>query len=189
MYDNEKIHILTILVDNEPGVLARVIGLFSGRGYNIESLTVSEVDGKRHLSRITITTKGAQTIIDQIMALLGRLVPVHHVVDLVHHMPFIARDSVLAKVICPLDKQKELCDHASSFGAQLADKKGDVMIFTMTDEPERIDSFIKSLRNQGSGQRDIDVCRAGIFALDYEEQALQKRKHEADVAPLALTSS
>ena len=94
MHDKEKNHILTILVDNEPGVLARVIGLFSGRGYNIESLTVSEVDAKRHLSRITITTRGAQPVIDQIIALLERLVPVHRVVDLAQHPQFVARDAL-----------------------------------------------------------------------------------------------
>src|SRR3981189_3945449 len=85
-------HTLSVLVDNEPGVLARVIGLFSGRGYNIDSLTVSETEHQKHLSRITIVTRGTPMVVEQIMNQLDRLVPIHRVVDMTLAGPSIQRE-------------------------------------------------------------------------------------------------
>jgi acetolactate synthase-1/3 small subunit len=102
-------HILSVLVDNEPGILARVVGLFSGRGYNIESLTVAEVSDAAHLSRITVVTSGPSNVIDQIKAQLGRLVPVHNVHDLTVEGPHIARELALIKVAAPARSVSKAC--------------------------------------------------------------------------------
>src|SRR5246500_6037592 len=97
MPDDIESHTIAVLVDNEPGILARVVGLFSGRGYNIDSLTVAEVDPANNLSRITIVTSGTRMIIEQIKAQLSRLVPVHKVHDLTDEGPFVGREMGLVK--------------------------------------------------------------------------------------------
>src|SRR6476660_2890584 len=91
-------HTLCVLVDNEPGVLARVIGLFSGRGYNIDSLTVSETEHEKHLSRITIVTRGTPMVIEQIKNQLDRLVPIHRVIDMTVAGPCLQRELAMVKV-------------------------------------------------------------------------------------------
>src|SRR5471032_960569 len=108
-------HTLCVLVDNEPGVLARVIGLFSGRGYNIDSLTVSETEHQKHLSRITIVTRGTPMVIEQIKNQLDRLVPVHRVVDLTLAGPAIERELAMVKVRSKGEPRMEALRLADAF--------------------------------------------------------------------------
>ena len=129
MADPIQSHTLSVLVDNEPGVLARVIGLFSGRGYNIESLTVAEVDSGRHLSRITLVTSGTPMVIEQIKAQLDRLVPVHKVRDLTVEGPHIERELALVKVKGIGDKRVEALRLADVFRAKVIDAKTDSFVF------------------------------------------------------------
>ena len=114
-------HTLAVIVDNEPGVLARIAGLFSGRGYNIESLTVSETEHEKHLSRITVVTSGTSNVIDQIKAHLDRLVPVHCVVDLTLQGEAIERELALVKVVGKGEQRVEAMRLASAFGARVLD--------------------------------------------------------------------
>src|SRR5437016_12287302 len=130
--DNIEKHTISVLVDNEPGVLARVIGLFSGRGYNIESLTVAEVDRKQSLSRITVVTSGTPMIIEQIKAQLDRLVPVHSVRDLTQEGPHVARELALIKVASTGDRRIESLRLADIFRARVIDSTTESFVFEMT---------------------------------------------------------
>src|ERR1700758_3125204 len=112
---------ISVLVENEAGVLARVIGLFSGRGYNIESLTVAPVEDGRNRSRINIVTSGTQMVIEQIKAQLDRLVPVHRVADLTQLGPHIAREMALIKVVAIGEKRVEALRIADAFRARVID--------------------------------------------------------------------
>jgi acetolactate synthase I/III small subunit len=154
-------HIIAVLVDNEPGVLARVIGLFSGRGYNIESLTVAEIDEARALSRITVVTSGTPMIIEQIKAQLSRLVPVHTVRDLTEEGPHVARELALIKVIGSGDKRIESLRLADIFRARAVDSTTESFVFEMTGSTEKLDAFIKLMVPLGL----VDVCRTGIVAI------------------------
>lgn len=154
-------HTIAILVDNEVGVLARVIGLFSGRGYNIESLTVAEVDAKRSLSRITIVTIGTPMVIEQIKAQLRRLVPVHKVSDLTDEGPHVERELVLIKVACTREKRVESLRIADIFRARVVDSTNRSFVFEMTGSTEKIDAFIKLMRPLGL----VEVSRAGVVAI------------------------
>ena len=160
MSEIEK-HIIAVLVDNEPGVLARVIGLFSGRGYNIESLTVAEIDEARALSRITVVTSGTPMIIEQIKAQLSRLVPVHTVRDLTEEGPHVARELALIKVIGSGDKRIESLRLADIFRARAVDSTTESFVFEMTGSTEKLDAFIKLMVPLGL----VDVCRTGIVAI------------------------
>ena len=137
-----KRHTIAVLVDNEPGVLARVIGLFSGRGYNIESLTVAEVDAARQLSRITVVTSGTPMIIVQIKAQLARLVPVHAVRDLTVEGPHVERELALIKVSGTGDKRIESLRLADIFRARVVDSTTESFVFEMTGSTEKLNAFI-----------------------------------------------
>lgn len=154
-------HTLAILVDNEAGVLARVIGLFSGRGYNIESLTVAEVDHEGHLSRITIVTRGTPAVIEQIKAQLGRIVPVHEVHDLTVEGPSVERELALFKVAGQGDKRIEALRLAEIFRANVVDSTLESFVFEMTGTSEKIDAFADLMRPLGL----IEMARTGIAAL------------------------
>ena len=157
----EESHTLAVLVDNEAGVLARVIGLFSGRGYNIESLTVAEVDHKGHRSRITVVTRGTPSVIEQIKAQLGRLVPVHEVHDLTVEGPSVARELALFKVAGTGEKRVEALRLADIFRANVVDSTLESFVFEITGTPEKIDAFAELMRPLGLA----DVARSGVAAL------------------------
>ena len=144
--DEIETHTLAVIVDNEAGVLARVIGLFSGRGYNIESLTVAEVDHQGHLSRITIVTTGTPAVIEQIKAQLGRIVPVHEVHDLTVEGAAVERELALIKVAGSGDKRVEALRLADIFRAQVVDSTLDSFVFQITGTPDKIDAFADLMR-------------------------------------------
>src|ERR671928_1584248 len=152
---------LSVLVDNEPGVLARVIGLFSGRGYNIESLTVAEVDTAQKLSRITIVTSGTRMIIEQIKNQLDRLVPVHRVRDLTDEGPHIERELALIKVAGTGDRRVESLRIADIFRAKAIDSTNESFVFEITGSTEKIDAFINLMRPLGL----VDVSRTRVVAI------------------------
>lgn len=159
--DEIQTHTLTILVDNEAGVLARVIGLFSGRGYNIDSLTVVEVDHEGHLSRITIVTTGTPQVIEQIKAQLGRIVPVHEVHDLTVEGPHVERELALLKVGGKGEKRVEALRLADIFRANVVDSTLDNFTFQITGAPEKVDAFAELMRPLGL----IEIARTGVAAL------------------------
>ncbi len=161
-------HTIAVLVDNEPGVLARVIGLFSGRGYNIESLTVAEVDPEQHLSRITVVTSGTPMIIAQIKAQLDRLVPVHAVRDLTLEGKSVERELALIKVVGTGDKRIESLRLADIFRARVIDSTTESFVFEMTGSTEKLDAFIGLMRPLGL----IDVSRTGVVAISRGAKAL-----------------
>ncbi|WP_415403156.1 acetolactate synthase small subunit [Tateyamaria sp. SN3-11] len=154
-------HTLAVLVENEPGVLARVIGLFSGRGYNIESLTVAEVDHQGHLSRITIVTAGTPQVIEQIKAQLGRIVSVHEVHDLTVEGPSVERELAMFKVSGQGDKRVEALRLADIFRANVVDSTLESFVFEITGAPEKIDAFADLMRPLGL----TEVARTGVAAL------------------------
>jgi acetolactate synthase-1/3 small subunit len=161
MADKIETHTLSVLVDNEPGVLARVIGLFSGRGYNIESLVVAEVDAARHLSRITLVTSGTPMVIEQIKAQLDRLVPVHTVRDLTTEGAHVAREMALIKVVGTGEKRVESLRIADIFRARAVDSTIESFVFELTGAPEKIDAFVALMRPLGL----VDVSRTGVVAI------------------------
>ena len=152
---------IAVLVDNEPGVLARVIGLFSGRGYNIESLTVSEVDPVQGWSRITIITSGTPQILEQIKAQLDRLVPVHGVSDLSREGPSVERELALVKVAGKGNKRVESLRIADIFRARVVDSGHEHFVFEMTGKSDKLDVFIDLMRPLGL----VDVSRTGVVAI------------------------
>ena len=154
-------HTLAVVVENEPGVLARVIGLFSGRGYNIESLTVAEIDHKGHSSRITIVTSGTAHIIEQIRAQLGRIIPVHEVHDLNVEGAAVERELGLFKVAGEGEKRVEALRLADIFRANVVDTTLKSFVFEITGTPEKIDAFAELMRPLGLEE----VARTGVAAL------------------------
>jgi acetolactate synthase-1/3 small subunit len=168
---SEKIirrHTIAVLVDNEPGVLARVIGLFSGRGYNIESLTVAETDARERLSRITVVTSGTPMVIEQIKAQLDRLVPVHKVSDLTLVGPHVERELALVKVAGLGDKRVESLRIADIFRAKAIDSTIGSFVFEITGSTEKIDAFIKLMEPLGL----IEVSRTGVVAIARGDKGL-----------------
>ena len=157
----ERRHTFAVLVDNEPGVLARVIGLFSGRGYNIESLTVSEVDHVANLSRITIVTTGSEMVIVQIRAQLTRLVPVHRVSDLTVEGPSVERELALIKVAGKGDNRIESLRIADIFRARVVDSTHQSFTFEMTGSTDKINAFVELMRPLGL----VDISRTGVVAI------------------------
>ena len=157
----EARHTISVLVDNEPGVLARVIGLFSGRGYNIESLTVAEVDETKNLSRITIVTTGTMMVIEQIKAQLDRLVPVHRVSDLTLDGPSVERELALIKVAGTGESRIESLRIADIFRARAVDSTGESFVFEVTGSSSKIDAFVDLMRPLGL----IEISRTGIVAI------------------------
>ncbi len=154
-------HTLAVIVDNEAGVLARVIGLFSGRGYNIESLTVAEIDHTGHRSRITVVTTGTPAVIVQIKAQLGRIVPVHEVHDLTVEGPSVERELALFKVAGQGDQRVEALRLADIFRANVVDSTLQSFVFEITGTPEKIDAFAELMRPLGLEE----VARTGVAAL------------------------
>jgi acetolactate synthase-1/3 small subunit len=154
-------HTIAVLVDNEPGILARVVGLFSGRGYNIESLTVAQTDVKENLSRITIVTTGTPMVVEQIKAQLERLVPVHRVHDLTVEGPHIERELALVKVKGTGEKRAEALRLADIFRAKVIDTKTDSFVFEVTGTSDKVQTFVELMGSLGL----VDVGRTGIVAL------------------------
>jgi acetolactate synthase I/III small subunit len=154
-------HTLAVVVDNESGVLARVIGLFSGRGYNIESLTVAEVDHLGHRSRITVVTRGTPGVIAQIKAQLERMVPVHEVHDLTAEGPSVQRELSLFKVAGRGEARIEALRLAEIFRANVVDSTLESFVFEMTGTPEKIDAFADLMRPLGLRE----IARTGVAAL------------------------
>ena len=170
MAEPQKIerHTISVIVDNEPGILARVVGLFSGRGYNIESLTVAEIDVQRHLSRITIVTSGTVMIIEQIKAQLGRLVPVHRVSDLTAEGPSIERELALIKVRGTGEKRVESLRIADVFRARVVDSTIESFVFEMTGSTEKLTAFVNLMQPLGL----VEVSRTGVVAISRGPEAI-----------------
>ncbi len=152
---------LCVLVDNEPGVLARVIGLFSGRGYNIDSLTVSETEHQKHLSRITIVTRGTPMVLEQIKNQLDRLVPVHRVIDLTIANPAIQRELAMVKVRGKGEQRMEALRLADAFRARVIDATNESFVFEITGASDKIESFVSLMLPLGL----VEVSRTGIVAI------------------------
>jgi acetolactate synthase-1/3 small subunit len=161
MSDAIETHTLAVLVSNEAGVLARVIGLFSGRGYNIESLTVAEVDHAGHRSRITIVTSGTPQVIQQIRMQLERMVPVHEVSDLTVEGPFVSRELALVKVISKGEQRVEALRIAEIFRANVVDSTLESFVFEITGTPEKVDAFTELMRPLG----EVRLARTGVAAI------------------------
>jgi acetolactate synthase-1/3 small subunit len=167
-------HTLSILVTNEPGVLARVIGLFSGRGYNIESLTVSETEHRSHLSRITIVTRGTPHVLEQIKSQLERIVPVHRVVDLTTRARdmgqerAIERELALVKVVGGGEHRMEALRLGEAFHAKVIDATTEHFIFEITGKSTKIDQFIAIMQPLGLNE----VCRTGVAAMNRGPQGM-----------------
>ena len=159
--DVQEQHTIAVLVENEPGVLARVIGLFSGRGYNIDSLTVAEVDHTGHLSRVTIVTTGTPQVIEQIKAQLGRIVSVRDVHDLTVEGSSVERELAIIKVIGEGDKRVEALRLADIFRANVVDSTLNSFIFEITGAPDKIDAFADLMRPLGLAE----IARTGVAAL------------------------
>jgi acetolactate synthase I/III small subunit len=152
---------LSVLVDNEPGVLARVIGLFSGRGYNIDSLTVTETEHEKHLSRITILTRGTPSVIEQIKHQLERLVPVHRVRDLTLESDSMERELALIKVAGKGEKRIEALRLAEIFRASVIDASIEHFVFEITGRTSKIEQFIQIMTELGL----VEVSRTGVAAI------------------------
>ena len=159
--ETPETHTLSVLVDNEPGVLARVIGLFSGRGYNIDSLTVSETEHEKHLSRITIVTRGTPMVIEQIKNQLDRLVPIHRVVDMTLAGPSIQRELAMVKVRGTGEPRVEALRLADAFRARVIDAGTESFIFEITGASEKIEQFIALMLPLGL----VEVSRTGVVAI------------------------
>lgn len=166
--DQSARHTIAILVDNEAGVLARVIGLFSGRGYNIESLTVAETNHAEGLSRITMVTSGTPMVIEQIKAQLDRLVPVHAVRDLTVEGPAVEREMALVKVAGEGDRRVESLRLADAFRARVVDTTTQSFTFEITGSSEKIDAFIELMKPLGL----VDVSRTGVVAITRGPEAM-----------------
>lgn len=154
-------HVLTITVDNEPGILAKITGLFTARGYNIDSLTVADISDDHAVSRITIATNGPPQVIDQIEAQLERLVPVHKVTDLTAAGPHVERELALVKVAGTGDKRVEALRIADVFRAKVVDTTTESFVFELTGAPDKIDSFIALMRGIGLQS----VGRSGVVGM------------------------
>jgi acetolactate synthase I/III small subunit len=160
MTDIER-HAIALLVDNEPGILARVVGLFSGRGYNIESLTVAEVDRGNRLSRVTIVTSGTRMIIEQIKAQLSRLVPVHKVHDLTDEGPFVEREMMLIKVAGKGEARIECLRLADIFRARVVDSTTESFVFEITGSADKLNAFVALMEPLGLAE----IARTGAVAI------------------------
>ena len=154
-------HTLAVIVDHEPGILARIAGLFTARGYNIESLTVSEITDDKSVSRITIVTSASAHVMEQIIAQLERLVPVHKVVDLTEAGAHVERELARIKVAGKGDNRVEALRRADVFRAKPVDTTTESFIFEITGAPEKIDSFVGLMRELGL----VEVGRTGIVGM------------------------
>jgi acetolactate synthase I/III small subunit len=154
-------HVLAITVDNEAGILAKIAGLFTARGYNINSLTVADISDNHAVSRITIVTHGPPAVIDQIHAQLERLIPVHKVIDLTEMGPHVERELALIKVAGTGDNRVEALRIGDVFRAKVVDTTTSSFIFELTGPPDKIDSFIALMREIGL----VEVGRTGIVGM------------------------
>ena len=154
-------HVLTVVVDNEPGILAKITGLFTARGYNIDSLTVADISEDHAISRITVVTGGPPQVIDQIMAQLERLVPVHRVTDLTEEGPHVERELALVKVKGTGEHRVEALRIAEVFRASVVDTTTRSFVFELTGAKDKIDSFIALMRELGL----VEVGRSGIVGM------------------------
>ena len=161
-------HVLTITVDNEAGILAKIAGLFTARGYNIDSLTVADISTRHDVSRITIVTNGPQAVIDQIHAQLERLVPVHKVVDLTEEGPHVERELALVKVAGTGDARVEALRLADVFRAKVVDTTISSFVFEITGNSDKVDRFIALMRECGL----VEVGRTGVVAIARGPEAL-----------------
>ena len=152
---------LSVLVDNEPGVLSRIAGLFSGRGYNIDSLTVTETEHASHVSRFTIVTKGTPAVIEQIKHQLERMVPVHRVIDLTVVGEPLERELALVKVAGTGEKRIEALRLAEIFRANVIDASTGYFVFEITGRSSKIEQFIAIMRDLGL----VEISRTGIAAM------------------------
>lgn len=154
-------HVLNVIVDNEAGILAKIAGLFTARGYNIDSLTVADISEDHAISRITIVTRGPEPVIDQIRAQLERLVPVHKVIDLTEEGAHVERELALVKVAGKGDNRVEALRIAELFRANVVDTTTQSFVFELTGSPDKIDSFIALMRELGL----VEVGRSGIVGM------------------------
>jgi acetolactate synthase-1/3 small subunit len=171
-HDAIESHTLSVVVDNAPGVLARVVGLFSGRGYNIDSLTVSETEHAKHLSRITIKTTGTRMVIGQIRNQLERLVPVHSVTDLTVEGWPLERELVLIKVSSTGKTRFEALQLAEAFKAEVVVATTEHFIFQMASRPDKIDQFVAVMTPLGI----VELCRTGVAAIGRGAEAMTRAK-------------
>ena len=161
MTELEKRHTISVLVDNEPGVLARVIGLFSGRGYNIESLTVSEIDPQHQVSRISVVTSGTPMVIEQIKSQLARIVPVHAVKDLTTSGAHIERELALVKMVNSGEERIEALRIANTFRARTLDSTLTSFVFEITGSSSKVQAFVDLMASLGQ----VEVSRTGVSAI------------------------
>lgn len=162
-------HTLAVVAENQPGVLARIIGLFAGRGYNIDSLTVSETEHEKHVSRFTIVTTGTANVIAQIKAQLDRMVPVHSVADLSVQGNFLARELAMVKVQGAGERRVEALRLADAFRARVVDASTDSFVFELTGKPDKIDQFISLMVPLGL----VEVSRTGVAAISRGAEAMR----------------
>ena len=154
-------HVLNVIVDNEAGILAKISGLFTARGYNIDSLTVADISEDHAISRVTVVTNGPPPVIDQIRAQLERLVPVHKVIDLTEAGPHVERELALIKVAGTGDKRVEALRIAELFRAKVVDTTTRSFVFELTGAPDKVDSFIALMRELGL----VEVGRSGVVGM------------------------
>jgi acetolactate synthase-1/3 small subunit len=154
-------HILSIMVDNEPGVLARVVGLFSGRGYNIESLSVSEVDSHKFLSRITVVTSGTKIIVDQIKAQLAKLIPVHNLVDITELKSFIGKELILIKLDVKNKQTIDFKKKLERLGAKILEENDLDLIVQFTGSPDEV----RKIENIVKPYKIIEQTRSGLVSM------------------------
>ncbi|GGB15700.1 acetolactate synthase small subunit [Sphingomonas metalli] len=154
-------HTLAVIVDNEPGILARIAGLFTARGYNIQSLTVSEITQDKAVSRITIVTSASPPVMEQIIAQLDRLVPVHKVVDLTVAGDHVERELALVKVAGSGDRRIEALRLAEVYRARVVDATISSFVFEVTGTISKIDKFVELMGEVGL----VEVARTGIVAI------------------------
>jgi acetolactate synthase I/III small subunit len=160
---------MAVLVDNEAGVLARVIGLFSGRGYNIESLTVAPVDAAQTMSRITIVTSGTPMVLEQIEAQLSRLVPIHKVSDLTLDAPSVERELALIKMVGTGEPRVESLRLADVFRARVVDSSNESFVFEVTGASSKIDAFVELMRPLGM----VELARTGVVGMSRGKETLE----------------
>ena len=170
MTESNTKHILSIMVDNEPGVLARVVGLFSGRGYNIESLSVSEVDSDKFLSRVTIVTSGTKIIVDQIKAQLNKLIPVHNLIDISELKSFIGKELILIKLDVKKKSVSKVYEFIEKNGAEVLFENKFELIIQFSGTPSEISSMIKKL----SSYNIIELTRSGLVSMALGTEYIKK---------------
>ena len=170
MTESNTKHILSIMVDNEPGVLARVVGLFSGRGYNIESLSVSEVDSDKFLSRVTIVTSGTKIIVDQIKAQLNKLIPVHNLIDISELKSFIGKELILIKLDVKKKSVSKVYEFIEKNGAEVLFVNKFELIIQFSGTPSEISSMIKKL----SSYNIIELTRSGLVSMALGTEYIKK---------------